>query len=223
MYFLSEIRNLTNIGNVPQNYVIGAGAFGYFSGNQPPVIVWLSCRDKFQEILASILAGGFIFTHTNSVGRNVADFIHEAEEILQVGAYTTFQPTGRVDMIWVYPSPFWLSDFLKRSVFTLLLRCGIAYNGNVEAALGSNIYVQHTKDALARFLSGYTEYKGPNNHPSGHGWLMLFKNANRNKIQTLLWPNHRMIAELAYQKHLAGSNDSLKNWLDAEKELVERW
>jgi hypothetical protein len=61
---------------------------------------------------------------------------------------------------------------MKRSLFTILLRCGQNYDfvrGNFEEALNSVSYARNTQYAVKRFLEGNTKYTG-----NMRGWNLQF-------------------------------------------------
>ena len=61
---------------------------------------------------------------------------------------------------------------MRRSLLTLLLRCGIHYiaeEDNFEEALYSNNHAAQTKNAIMRFLFGFTEFKGQLSKTYGFG------------------------------------------------------
>jgi hypothetical protein len=121
-------------------------------------IAWQHCRDQFASSFTDRI-DGFYFSH--SVPRcNIVAFVGKTEAILDVPE-STFQATNREYATWVTPSVFWKSVFIRRSLFTLLLRAGMLYDpvvDNYELALYGNEYLHTSKAAVMRFLFGFTEF-----------------------------------------------------------------
>jgi len=144
-------------------------------------IEWLSCRDRFAMCFTNDLEG-FYFSHDNSSNKVIA-FVNKTEDILGI-SYSTFEPTNRDYATWVSPSPFWKDHFIKRSFFTLLLRAGHNYNyDNYEEAMYDNPYFKDTKQAVMRFLFGFTDFY------TQHwelGWMSTFVNKSTEDIRRRL-------------------------------------
>lgn len=141
------------------------------NGNRYKAGLWYSCRDLFHSILYNLKL--FFFSHKLGKGHCIAAFMKKVEEKLDVQPRSEFGPTQRKTIMWVKPSKWWTSKAMRRSLFTILLRCGDAYipnKDNFEKALFSNQYAKETKTAVNRFLAGYTEYTGKK-----RGWYNQFK------------------------------------------------
>jgi hypothetical protein len=77
---------------------------------------------------------------------------------------------------------------MKRSLFTILLRCGQNYHPKIDdfdEALFSDLYTKQTEFALRRFMDGHTKYTGQR-----RGWYNQFKQegvtTDKQKIERLL-------------------------------------
>ena len=124
------------------------------------------------------------FSHEPDYEYKICAFIEKTEEILIRAALqnlnkSKFFKTNLNFALWVEPSNFWMKCPMKRSLFTLLLRCGQFYNyNNYEQALYSEEYSKSTKKALQRFLYGFTEfeYEGEKFEGIGKGWASYFAN-----------------------------------------------
>jgi len=134
-------------------------------------LYWDHCREQFLGKFKEGIAG-FYFSHKAEQGVNVAGFVLKFEEIvgaeLKSLSLSHFSETCRETVLWVEPSDFWRSCLLKKSLLTLLLRCGSNYDNtrdNFDDALfapeySENKYVRETKNAIMRFLFGFTKFSG---------------------------------------------------------------
>ena len=148
-------------------------------------VEWVSCRDRFASLLNSRVEG-FYFSHECDRMQVVA-FIEKTEKILERPTHCLFQPTQRNYATWVFPSEFWKRCCIHRSLFTLLLRAGQNYNpigDNYEYALYANDYLKQTKDAVMRFLFGFTEFTIRDSWDLG--WVATFANKSVEEIRTKL-------------------------------------
>jgi len=231
-YFRQEIEKLYPTNYSAGSYSVGAGAYGYkptpnsIPMNTIGVPYFVSCRDKLQSVPTELLKTGMFFSHPvgANFGKAVAAFIHKIEtQKLTITEITFFKHTDQQDVLWLKPSPFWLENPIKRSLFSLLLRCGIYYNTTnkdaFEVAINSQDYSRITKPAIDRFLSGYTIYSGvmPTTHIDG--WHFRFITQKIENLRKLLLPSHELIAKVAYEKHTGNPEN---DWFLAEKELRER-
>ena len=90
---------------------------------------------------------------------------------------------------------------MKRSLLTILLRCGVKYNrkqDNFEDAVFSCAYTQNTRYAVQRFLDGFTKYTGKSN-----GWYNQFYWGGGNKA------NHKILNNDDIDKLLIVCNGTL--------------
>lgn len=132
---------------------------------------WLYCREYFQDESAGIRR--FLFCHKPNKCRRIAAFTHRVEEKLGLAERTEIGPTQRYNISWLRVSPWWMCTSMKRSFFTMLLRCGQNYNpktDNFEEALFSTFYTKNTEAAVRRFLDGHTRYTGKKK-----GWYNQFR------------------------------------------------
>jgi hypothetical protein len=105
-------------------------------------------------------------------GESVFAFISKVEEIIKLNQRTRSGPTQRNYISWFEVSPFWVSEPMRRSLFTVLLRGGLCYNirGLADGAqsgdryftyaIRQQKYLRDTEVALKRFLAGYTHFTG---------------------------------------------------------------
>jgi hypothetical protein len=184
------LKGQKNINSLSPNF----GAFGYYTQVS---IQWLACRDGWQNTPQQTLKDrGMFFCVESFKIPDLAKFLHIIEYKLKVKTYTKFQRTNLADVIWLKLSPFWLKGLMRRSFFTLLLRCGRDYKiteDNFEEALFSHAYSSQSKLAVERFLNGYTCYKGMEKYiVNGNysyappGWHSVFAYASSYTVRKLL-------------------------------------
>lgn len=145
-------------------------------------LVWHSCREDFSKVFNKNSIGLY-FSHADK-SENISSFIERTEDILISAANhniskSLFFETNFKFALWIEPSNFWMECPVKRSLFTLLLRCGSFYNfDNYEKALFSLDYCKITKPAIQRFLYGFTQFKFENEifEGIGKGWVSYFAN-----------------------------------------------
>lgn len=157
---------------------LNRGAFSKIDYVKPDgtlvALEWLYCREYFQDESAGIRR--FLFCHKPNKCRRIAAFIHKLEEILNLEERTEVGPTQRHNISWLRVSPWWTCSSMKRSLFTILVRCGQNYNikeDNLDEALFSVMYTKQTERAVRRFMGGFTRYTGKKK-----GWYSQFKEEN---------------------------------------------
>jgi hypothetical protein len=140
---------------------------------------WENCRENFSKTFPA--TKGFFFSHEPDQGERIAVFLDKVEAVLSLKDRTEYARTNLNFVLWISPSSFWRSCSMRRSLFTILLRAGIKYNpqeDNFQEALLSQSYIVSTKNAVYRFLFGFTKFRG---HQSigigiGKGWAYHFRN-----------------------------------------------
>jgi hypothetical protein len=155
---------------------------------------WLYCREYFQEESSGIRR--MLFCHTAHRCKNIAKFIGEIEKKLNLNKKTIIGPTQRYNISWIKVSDWWTKSSMRRSLFTIFLRCGVRYSykeENFEKALMSNIYTRHTEYAVRRFLSGATKYTGKKK-----GWYNQFYWGGGNKVNHKKLTNEQIDKLLIY-------------------------
>lgn len=93
---------------------------------------------------------------------NVMCFLTKCELVLETTP-SSFAYVNRPHILFIAPASFWMNCVLKRSLLTILLRCGTKYQrekDNFEEALFGHEHVKSTKNAVMRFMYGYTNYVG---------------------------------------------------------------
>ena len=152
---------------------------------------WLFCREYFQDESKGIRR--MLFCHTMHRSKNIAFFINRTEEKLELKEKSVIGPTQRYNISWIRISPWWTQTSMKRSFFTILLRCGVNYKikqNNFEEALFSSVYTKRTSYAVKRFMEGHTRYTGKKK-----GWYNQFYWGGGNKVD-LKTPNEQEVDNL---------------------------
>lgn len=167
---------------------------GNFAIDKDPVF-WDHCREQFAPKFTQDIKG-FYFSHPADKGINIAEFLEKFEIVSGFHENSRFSRTNKPEVLWVMPSKLWLNCELKRSLLTIILRCGFNYNGeNFDDALFSprfdeTLYVRDTKLAVMRFMFGFTfftgTYKNTSNTIHKHGWREEFQNLEEPVIKKLL-------------------------------------
>lgn len=169
----------------------------------PPESLWISCREQFADKFKPDTKG-FFFAHFNS-NLDVASFINKIEDVIELekkrlpdGLFyhekSKYSETNLGSVIWVEPSDFWKQCEIRRSLFTLFLRCAQKYkldSDNFDDALYSTNYVAMTKDAINRFLFGFTTFVKDevalgSNRTTLKGWVNVFQHKSKNEVKKQL-------------------------------------
>ena len=141
---------------------------------------WTYCREYFSEQFNE-QNSGFFFSCGQSQQEKISSFIFKTEDVLNISLNiqnSKFYSTNLNFAFWIEPSFFWVSCPMRRSLFTILLRAGLDYNAsNYEDCLYNNKTIS-TKNAIQRFLFGFTEFKDEDAilEGVGKGWINYFAN-----------------------------------------------
>lgn len=174
-------RKFNDVLHVSTPYRPEAGSFAVckkFDGYSHKVVQWHYCRDVFHPQLYNLDL--FFFSHDLNKSFNVASFMTKIESKLDLDIPSEYGPTQRKSIMWIRPSRWWTIRTMRRSLFTILLRCGNNYfpsKKNFKEALFSDPYAAVTKYAINRFLHGYTAYTGQKK-----GWLDQFYEIKLDKL-----------------------------------------
>lgn len=161
---------------------------GHFSQIEP--VKWENCRERFSSVMKKPDFKEFYFSIKPHNAENVAYFIWKTEELLQIKEKTTFNKTTHDQVLKINMSNFWLSSYVRRSLFTILTRLGNQYDSktdNYEKVLFDPVSLpatgyNKTISAVKRFLYGFTFYDAPDPEYSEgttlepEGWCKLFNN-----------------------------------------------
>lgn len=165
---------------------------------------WEKCRERFACKMDNEMLG-FFFSHGPNQSVSVAGFIAKSEEILDLSERSHFSLTDKEIIMWVEPARWWMSCWVRRSFFTILLRCGMYYDperDNYEEALfgygtekdAAREYTHMTKLAVMRFLFGFTKFVlpggiiAPKSDETLHStlWVKVFENRSIKELKTIL-------------------------------------
>lgn len=156
------------------------------------ISLWDHCREQFAAKFDEKVEG-FYFSHRQSEAPRVIHFLRKFERILKSSGfaknltYTQFAKTPNEFILYVQPSMFWRECYFRRSLYTILLRCGLNYDikgDNFDEALfdvhyKESNYLAETRSAVIRFMFGFTHYNGFPPVTVGttvikHGWHQEF-------------------------------------------------
>ncbi len=140
---------------------------------------WWDCRELFQEDFTK-KTETILFAHRSGHFNRIKTFIAVVEELLDVST-SEVGPTQRKTISFILPSEFWTQCPMRRSLFSILLRAGMKYEGDFDEALYSNMYVANTKLAVERFFGGHTKYNGRQ-----IGWCDQFRGKSIKQVRRLL-------------------------------------
>lgn len=204
---------------------------GWFSNDHAN---WQSCRDYWFPY--SLEFPWFFFSHQLHRGGHAAAFVGEIERRLMLEERSRFGGVivgrNRSDGVtWVEASSFWLRHPMRRSLFTLLLRAGTAYNAEspTDSSLGdavcSSPLLAPTWNAFWRFVDGYTycQTAWPTTWREhvAYGWAVAFHNITwDDACQRLKHPNEIAERKSYFKWHDAGrpNEGSEQFWRDAMHE-----
>ena len=143
---------------------------------------WYFCREWFQQDSQGVTR--LLYSHGQRQTEDVARFIRKVENKLKLKNKSRIGPTQRSTISWIKVVPFWTKTSMRRSFFTMMLRCSQNYDwveNNFEEALFSIRYTLETAYAVRRFLKGNVRYTGKTT-----GWHDEFKYRSKEKIDRLL-------------------------------------
>jgi hypothetical protein len=157
---------------------------------------WYHCREQFATKFGTDTVG-FFFSHPSGKGEGVAEFVVKFETILGLDAlskpfdYSSFALTTKDNILWTQPSDFWKDCYIKRSLLTMILRCGMNYDpaqDNFDDALfgeqyKETLYVRETRPALLRFMFGFTKYTGQT--PTAGSYTSVIKHGWREEFMKM--------------------------------------
>lgn len=159
---------------------------------------WDHCREQFAAKYKSPVAN-FYFAHPPDKGNDIAEFLTKFENVCGIENFSLFRKTNKKIILWVEPSKFWLNCFIKRSLLTLIIRCGINYDtekDNFDDCLFGDykecLFLKETKLAVLRFMFGFTKWTSemPDTPYVAsiikHGWREEFQKCDEAKVKSLL-------------------------------------
>lgn len=174
---------------------------------------WDYCREQFACKFTE-KTEGFFFSHPHGKIYDVGEFLTKFEFIVGINQTTIFCESGKTNITWIEPANFWKNCFMKRSLLTLLLRCGMNYDvskDNFDDALFGSYkecdYIKETKLAVIRFMFGFTQFTGrvffdTTGTLIKHGWREEFSKLDNLMVKKKLV----MPQELKEEQTLVGIN-----------------
>lgn len=167
------------------NLVYSLPPMGNFAleSDELKVPVWDHCREQFASKFTESATGLYYSVYTNR-GEDVAEFLFKCEELIGFKEEkSSFCKTDKSTIIWIQASKFWMNCQMKRSLLTVILRCGLNYNSDIknfdEALFSDNFkenkWARETKSAVLRFFFGFTKWLGVEKQYTPfmalkHGW-----------------------------------------------------
>lgn len=238
--YLPVHKELKKIGN-SDSHDYGVSVFGHIEERRPSgrlIMNWVSCRESFQLIENEKLMEGFCYTHLEKKSYDSACFITRIEDMLGIQR-SVYQLTEFDHVTWIFsPSPWWFTSRIRKSFYSLMIRCSYCYNhklDNFEDALFSVTYAQKTKTAVDKFLKGYTvyDYVPVNGYDGWFNQFTIHENPHsyevaryRENIQNIkkMSPGNELIARKAYEIWMENGCQNgydVDHWIKAEKLLRE--
>lgn len=161
-------------------------------------IRWDHCREQFAAKFTELITG-FYFSHPPRKSEDIGEFITRFELVIGLNEYSKFSKTDKENILWLEPNVFWTVCPIRRSLLTILLRCGINYCSSIDnfddVLFGDhkeNIYIKETKSAVIRFMFGFTCFKGKLTSVGAsqsvikHGWREEFINSDNSTVRKKL-------------------------------------
>jgi hypothetical protein len=159
-------------------------------------VTWYKCREEFSGKYCASTTEMF-YVHGQAAA--TSPFIARTEEIIGLAEMTpenelfpyeltVVRSTNIESVKSILPSRFWSRCPVRRSLLTLLLRCGDSYDpikNNYEDALMSNYFLATSIEGVKRFLMGYTEFVGEWDSDLKKGWHSTFKDVTPSRVKTM--------------------------------------
>lgn len=198
-----------------------SGSFAIYDVKRPEAFLsWHNCREVFAKAFNNSTDGLFLSV-TKYDQNHVINFLNICEDILQIDSPTKVFLTTNESILLFIVSDFWKSCYVKRSLFTLLLRMAFFHDiGNSwEKTMFSSkkpndnkkiVSNQHdvikTEFAIKRFFLGYTEFIGqirsqPEYGPWKYGWVEEFQDRTKSEIKRLLIKKNVPLEEFLFLAH----------------------
>jgi hypothetical protein len=174
---------------------------------------WDHCREQFAPKWDANVTG-FYFSIQKGQSESVAGFICKAETVLNLEnlktsfARSAFSKTDRETVMWIEPSLFWRECEMRRSLFTILIRCGMIYDpdrDDFEQTLfgdptflcstddkphKAQEYARETRLAVQRFFFGFTKFVKQDftsmDYAYKTGWHTVFREKELATIRKML-------------------------------------
>jgi hypothetical protein len=135
------------------------GSYNEYPYVVKPYVEWYNCRDSFHSQYSKAFERSFYYVcNLNWLRR----FVKHVENKLNINRRTKIYKTSIPDVATITPATFWLKQEMRTSLFSLMLRSGLQYDGSQPwlKCLYNHPYIFYTKEAVDRFLEGYNHYRG---------------------------------------------------------------
>ena len=152
------------------------------------------CRETFYVDYNGCWGNAIAFAAYNNKEK-IANFIREIEKRLNVQPLSEFGPTTNAKVMYIKFSPWWMENWARKNLFTILLRAGRKYEKSVRDTIRKTKYLKWTKYATQRFMTGHTIPTIQDNnsrlYSARTGWVNTFS-----KVPGDSWSK--------YKKHIDG-------------------
>jgi len=165
---------------------------------------WDTCREQFAAKFFETTEG-FFFSHRENKGYDIANLIHKFESVIKISHddykfdNSEYSFTNSPHVLFIKVSRFWRECFFRRSLLTLIIRCGQNYDSTIDnfdeaifdEKYKETTYINETKMAVFRFMFGFTKYTGIPPIVGGttvikHGWKEEFSKLDMQELRTRL-------------------------------------
>lgn len=149
-------------------------------------VEWHYCREQFHLAAnVAIWRPRFFFCHKPGRRDFIIHLITQVERRLNLWCRTKIYETDTDNVICVRPAPFWRLQWMRFSLFTIILRVGNdSKDGDaIEDAMQRSMYTKRTLPAVEHFLSGNTWFTG-----WGLGWADNFAATSQRTLARRLVP-----------------------------------
>lgn len=144
---------------------------------------WHGCREGFANVF-SIKTESFAFSHPVNAGSKIQEFFSILEDKLRLKKNrTVISQSQALRVSVVYPSLWWRKYYIRRQLFTILLRSATRFDStNFEEALFSDKYAKGTRPAVEAFIKERLTFM-PNKELKKSGWFETFKNGSESLLR----------------------------------------
>lgn len=152
---------------------------------------WYKCREMFAKQFSENIDGFYCSLEKECSADGLPEFLAITEDILKIESPSVYQKSTHPLAIFIRPSSFWKTCPIRRSLFTILVRAGLAYRpqyNSWEDAIYTQDYIKITRKAVLRFMYGCTKFVPGERDRAG--WVTTFRHCNEDEIRRkLVFPN----------------------------------
>jgi hypothetical protein len=148
---------------------------------------WYKCREQFAKHFSKDTNGFYVSLEHECSNIGLPEFLAITEDLLSIEEPSVYQKSTNPVAIFVRPSEFWRSCPIRRSLFTILLRAGLAYRPRYntwEDAIYTQEYIRITRKAVLRFMYGSTKFVPGERDRAG--WVTTFRHCTEDEIRRKL-------------------------------------